>query len=317
MWFKNIHVYRFCKPFELSPEDLSEQLQSAIFQPCNSQDLFSRGWVSPMGDLGSDLVHAANGYIMICSRHQEKVMPAASVNELLTERVVEIEANEARKIGRKERSNLKEEIIFDMLPKAFTRSRNVHAYIAIEEGLLIINTSSTTKAEDLCTDLRQTLGSLSVIPLQGKNPAAQIMTVWLKNRTTAKGFEFGHECEMRDTLDDKSVIRCKHHELDSALINQHVQEGMYVKKLGLCLSSGLNFQVDDNLVVRGIDYGEVVEERARDSDGVDAAAQFDIDFSIMTLELSALIKLLLEAFSVPSIEEASSGLSEQVAEAVA
>ena len=33
MWFKNLYIYRFTKPFELSPEEISEQLTEFEFQP--------------------------------------------------------------------------------------------------------------------------------------------------------------------------------------------------------------------------------------------------------------------------------------------
>ena len=55
MWFKNLQVYRFTKPFDMTPEELSEALQTKEFQPCGSQDLSRYGWVPPLGHHGTDL----------------------------------------------------------------------------------------------------------------------------------------------------------------------------------------------------------------------------------------------------------------------
>lgn len=303
MWFKNILIFRFTKPFELSPEELSQKLEVEAFTPCGSQDLLRKGWVSPMGDLGSDFVHSANGYTMFCLKRQEKIVPSAAVKDQLDEKIKQIEKAESRTVGRKERTNLKDEVMFSMLPKAFTRSSLVHGYIAPEEGLLIINSSSNTRAEEVCTELRSAIGSLPIVPIKANNPPQQTMTHWLKTRVEPNHFEFGHECVLRDTLEEKATIHCKFQELCSDQINQHLKEGTYVSKLALVSKKGIECTIDENLTIKRIIYGDIIQESARETDGVDATEQFDIDFSIMTLELKGLISSVMSEFSVPEKAE--------------
>ena len=50
MWFKNIRLYCFTKPFELSPEDLESRLRKKHFQPCSRHDKTRMGWISPIAD---------------------------------------------------------------------------------------------------------------------------------------------------------------------------------------------------------------------------------------------------------------------------
>ena len=68
MWFKNLQLYRFTKPFELDAESLGRQLSEYSFTPCGSQDSSRSGWVPPLGRHGSEFVHASNGYLMIQDR---------------------------------------------------------------------------------------------------------------------------------------------------------------------------------------------------------------------------------------------------------
>lgn len=296
MWFKNIQAYRFTKPFSLAPEELAEHLAESHFQACGSQDVSRLGWVPPLGDLGEDYVHVANGYIMICLKRQDKILPAAAVNEVLQDKIQEIQAQDDRKVGRKERQDLKEEIVFSMLPKAFTRSSLLYAYIALKDGMLIVNASSANRAEELCSYLRDTIGSLSLIPLAAKNLPQQVMTNWLLHRQTPDGFDIGHECELRDSLDEKAVIRCKHQDLHAEEINKHLQNGMYATKLGINWQGGVECLIDDKLAIKRLNFSDLIETHAHDADGVDSAAQFDIDFALMTLELSGFFKALLKAF---------------------
>jgi recombination associated protein RdgC len=308
MWFKNLQVYRFTKPFDVSAEQLAEQLEQHSFQPCGSQDLSRYGWVPPLGDQASDFVHVANGYIMVCAKKQDKVLPAAVINEQMAEKIAEIKVQDGRGVGRKERLNIKEEVTFELLPRAFTRSSMQFAYIAPKEGLLVVNAASTKKAEELITFLRDTIGSVPVIPLTANNIPQNTMTHWVKTGEVAMGFELGHECELRDPSDEGAVIRCKHQDLTSKEINNHLQAGMYVNKLGLSWNGGIEFIVDDQLSIKRVSFSDIIQEKADQVNAQDAAEQFDVDFSIMTLELSALIAAITDAFGGENKEAAEAAV---------
>jgi recombination associated protein RdgC len=296
MWFKNLQVFRFTKPFEFEAQALSEQLSEHAFVPCGGQDVSRYGWVPPLGAAGTEYVHAANGYMMICAKKQDKVLPAAVINEQLAEKVLAIQSSEGRAVGRKERQTLKEELTFDLLPRAFTRSTLQFAYFAQAEGLLVVNSASANRAQELLNYLRDCIDSLPVIPLAAKNTPQQVMTHWLESGCPPKGFELGHECELRDPSDEGGVIRCKHQVLNSPDIINHIKSGMYVNKLGLLSEAGIEFTIDDELAIKRLVFDDIIQEKANQVDAQDAAEQFDVDFSIMTLEVSALIKSLLKAF---------------------
>lgn len=301
MWFKNLQVYRFTKPFTMTPEELAADLQEHAFQPCGSQDLSRYGWVPPLGHQGTEYIHTVGGYIMICAKRQDKVLPAAVINEQLEEQILEIKTQEGRALGRKERQNMKEELMFSLLPKAFTRSSQQFAYIAPKEGLLVVNAASSKRAEEMLSYLRDTIGSVPVIPLTANNMPQHVMTDWLKKGLAPKAFELGHECELRDPSDEGGVIRCKHQDLSSTDINNHLQSGMYVSKLGLLWQGGIEFVVDDQLAIKRLAFDDIIQEKAG-LDAQDAAEQFDVDFSIMTLELSAFIAAVMEAFGGENLE---------------
>ena len=296
MWFKNLQIYRFTKPFDLETDTLASKLAEDAFIPCNSQDASRYGWVPPLGRYGSDYLHAANGYIMICARRQEKILPASVVNEQLEERVSLIEEKEIRRLTRKERQALKEELTFELLPKALARSSLHYAYIAAKEGLLVVNSSSTKRADELVSALRETLGSLPVIPVACKNIPMQSMTHWLLNRDIPAGFAFGAECELKDLLDQGSVINCRQQDLQSNEITSLIKGGMSVTRLGIVWNERIECVIDDKLGIKKLKFSDLIQEQANNENAEDAAEQFDIDFSIMTLELAQFIKAVIKAF---------------------
>ena len=296
MWFKNLQVYRFTKPFSLSPEELTDVLAERAFQPCAGQDQLKLGWVPPLGRFGDDYVHANNGYMMLCAKRQEKVLPPAVIREELEERLLALEETEDRKIGRKERNQMKDEVMFELLPRAFARSSLQFAYIDSQENLLVVNSSSVKRAEEFIALLREAVGPLSLIPMTPKNLPIQVMTDWVEKGQVAAGFELGQACELRDNSDTSSVIRCTNLNLESEEINGHIKASMHASKLAVSWQDRVECIVDDKLGIKRLRFTDVVQEKADEVDAQDFAEQFDVDFSIMTLELSAFIKALLAAF---------------------
>jgi len=296
MWFKNLQVYRFTKDFELDAETLGQQLDEQAFVACGSQDLNRSGWVPPLGRHGSEYVHATNGNLMVCLKRQDKILPAAVINEALEEKALEIEEAEARKLPRKERQTLKDEIMFSLLPRALARSSLQFAYISPGDNLLVVNASSTKRAEDLLSELREAIGSLSIIPLAGKHDPIEVMTRWVSSGHPDTGFELGEECELRDNENIKSIIRCKNQDLAASEIINHLKTGMHVSQLALSWQDRIEFVLDEKLVIKRLRFSDLVQEKADEVEADDVAQRFDVDFSIMSLELAEFIKALIEAF---------------------
>lgn len=103
MWFKNLQVYRFTRPFDLTSEQLESQLESLTFTPCGSQDMSRFGWTPPLGKFGRALTHSADGQLLICARKEEKIIPPAVIKEGLAEKIEAIEFEQGRALKKKRR----------------------------------------------------------------------------------------------------------------------------------------------------------------------------------------------------------------------
>lgn len=296
MWFSNLQLYRLTKPFTLSVEELTQQLEQHTFKPCGTLDLSSYGWVAPLGRDGTELVHAAGGYIMICARKEQKMVPATVVRERVQEKAEAIEAAQGRPVRRKERDTIKEEVIHTLLPQAFPRSTLTFAYISPKENLIVVNAASAKRAEELLSYLRGSIGSLpAVAPSLTVAPAA-VMTHWLNGDDVPHDFTLGDECELRDTVEDGGIIRCKRQDLTTEEIQVHLDAGKRAVKLAIDWQEQLSCVIQDDLTIKRLRFGEEILEQSKEADSDDAAAAFDNDFSIMTLELSRFIPRLLEVF---------------------
>jgi recombination associated protein RdgC len=157
MWFKNLQVYRLPANWDMSAERLEEQLAKKPFHPCGSQDMESRGWLSPLGN--EVLVHAVGGQWLVCLGFEHRLLPSAVVKQEADERAEELAEQQGYKLGRKQLKELREQVTQELMPRAFTRRRRMFAWIDPINGWLVVDAASQSKAEDMLEQLRHTLDS--------------------------------------------------------------------------------------------------------------------------------------------------------------
>lgn len=297
MWFKNLALLRFTEAFTLTAEDIAQSLEARRFKPCGSLEPVSVGWTAPLGKDGDlPLVHAAQGYIMVCMMKEEKILPASVINEVLAERIEEIETSQGRQVRRKEKDTLRDEVMQDLLPRAFSHSRKLYAYLDPKGGWLIVDSASSKKTEELASLLRQCLGSLPVVPLTTRERPASILSGWLGENAVPPDITLESDCELRSPEEDGGVVRCRRHDLSAPEIQNHLEAGKEVVKLAVSWNDRLSFVLDDTLAVRSLRFLDVIQEEAADVDTSTYAERFDADFAIMSLELSQFLPRLLEWF---------------------
>jgi recombination associated protein RdgC len=303
MWFRNLQVYRLGKPFEFSPDMLDTRMQQHAFSGCGRMDMLAQGWVPPLGRHGRQLVHAASGYLMICLRKEEKIMPAGVVRQLLEDKVAEVEAAEGREIYRRERLRMKEEIIVDLLPRALTRITDLFAYIDSRNGLLVVDSPSPARAEVLVSQLRTTLGRLPATPLQTQHAPASVMTRWLNGEGLPRDFVPGAECVLKHPDPDGGIVTCRHQDLDSPEVRNHLRSGKQVVRLALQWRERLSCVIQDDLSIKRLKFEDVVRDAAADTEADDPVSRFDLDFSLLVLELAEFLPALVDALGGEDLPE--------------
>lgn len=304
MWFRNLLVYRLTQDLQLDAEKLEAALASKPARPCASQELATYGFVAPLGK-GADapLVHASQGFFLIAARKEERILPGSVVRDALKEKIDEIEAQQMRKVYKKERDQLKDEIVQSFLPRAFIRRQSTFAAIAPQQGLILVDASSPKKAEDLLSTLREALGSLPVRPLSVKVAPTATFTEWMKSQHASNGLVLLDECELRDTHEDGGIVRCKRQDLGSDEVQNHLAAGKLVTKLSLAWSDKLSLLIDDKLVLKRLRFEDLLQEQAEQDGGDDALAQQDASFTLMMLTFVEFLPQLIEALGGEEIPQ--------------
>ncbi len=298
MWFKNLYFFAFTRPFNWSEKDLEQHLSEHAFTPCGSTEMSHVGWVNALGKHGHNKVHTVAGNHLLCARKEEKILPAPVIKDMLEERISKLENEQSRNATKKEKQQFKEDIIDELLPRAFSRVTDTHGYINPEQNIIVVNTSSRSKAEDFLALLRKVLGTLPVTSVAPEKAPDEKMTDWLTDHNIGDNFQLGMEAELHGLGDDGAVVRVKNQDLGNDEIKAHLNADKFVVKLALEWDDAISFILCDDLAIKRLKFFDVLQEQNDDIDSDDAVAKIDADFSLMAGELNRLISDLLTEFSV-------------------
>lgn len=295
MFFRNLTLFRFSPAVAKSLDDLEAALAGRALRACGPLESATRGFVSPFGPESNVLTHRIGHATLFTLGAEEKLLPAAVVNAELGQRLRETAARRGRPVGGRERRRLKAEVLDTLLPRAFVRPSRLNAYVDTKNGWLVLDTASCKAAEACLTALREALGSFPALPLAGSETPRALMTGWLGSGKLASGLDFGDECELRDPAGG-AIVRCRHQELESSEVREHLKRGKQAFQLGLIFERRIGFVLGEDLAIRKLRFLDVVQD-ALDADGRDSAqAELDARFALMSGELEKLLQGLSEWF---------------------
>lgn len=296
MWFKNLLIYRLHAEQVVALEQLSTALAEHAAKPLGNADARRLGWTAPAGRLGGgQLVHEIQGHRLISALRQERMLPASVVMEEVDEQVADIEASEGRKVTRKEKTALKEQVTENLMPRAFVRSQKIDLWWDVDRQLIGVNASSRTRAEDVLDLLRETLGSLKVTPLSSQTLPIRAMTTWLGDPASRPAdLQMGDSVVLKAKGDD-GVVRGRQVDLDSDEMQQLLESGRQAAQLALSIEGQLSFILHDDLALKSLRFGDaLLEEADHADDGDDALARLETDFVIMAGGLRTSVERIIE-----------------------
>jgi len=302
MWFNNLYIFAFTQSFTWTLEQLEKNLSECLFVPCASTEMSHFGWTQALGKHGDGIVHQGNDNLLVCARKEEKMLPASVIKDMVEEKVNLLEVEHGRGATKKEREQFKEDITFELLPRAFSRVTDTHAYISPKDNIIVINASSRGKAEDLLALLRKSLGTLPVTSFDPDITVDETMTNWLNEKNLGGKFTLGMEAEFHALGDDGAIARVKNQDLSSDEVKAHLDADKYVTKVALEWDESMSFILNDDLSIKRLKFFDVIHEQNDDLDSDDVLAKLDADFILMAGEINRLIHDLLVEFGLKSDE---------------
>jgi recombination associated protein RdgC len=266
--------------------DVLGALGATAFTPCGATQELSAGWVPPREENGP-LCECINGQLVFKLMIETKKVPADIIDRKLQAAMIESENLTGRKPGKKERRDIKDEIVLELLPKAFPRREAITSWIDPIGRKLVVGTSSQAKADRVASSLVAALTGLECTPVYTHTTPAVAMTDWLLSERLPETLAIEEDCELKSEGGTK--VKYVKHQLNIPEIKEHLTKGMTPASLDLTWLGRVNFTLTDGLVLKKIDIlGNILEDHPEQVDA------FDADVLIATTEINGLVADLIE-----------------------
>lgn len=275
-----------CGPTALAvrPEDfaaLNKALQTHPARAPAATEFSCSGWVEPIKHPkpidredptlleekeGPSLVYPLSKHLLLIALEEsERILPPKVIRRELDKRITEIESSQLRKVYKKERDQIKDDIVQGLLPRAFVKSERIRAMIDTQRNLIWVE-AGRTKAERLLNRLREALGWLAVrVPTVRIAPSAT-MTEWVRDQRVSVDLSI-MDCAIYQDPDRDGKATLVRQDLSAQPSQDLLGEGKIVTRLNLNYQDSVYFTFDEDMSFKAMlfdgaefDGAEEVEE---------------------------------------------------------
>ena len=287
--FKNItpHIITGTLPDFVT---LEKALQQMPFDITTGQQNKSVGWVPPRED-GGLFVESVNGQWIMRFMAETRQVPSSVVQSRVDEMVSEWEATTGRKPGKKERRELQEQAVAELLPNAFPRKRATWVWIDREKSRLIIDSTSAGVVDDIITALVKLVDGFVAEPQKTVMHPSAAMACWLEDQCAPGDFDIGKACELAGLEIPREVVRYKNHPLLTEEVINHIARGKFPTSLDLEWDGRVSFTLTDSLQLKRISFSDGVLDQSK-AQG-QRADDFDGNVVMATSEIGQMLDELI------------------------
>lgn len=300
MFFKALTFFRF--PITLDFSQLDALLPECALKPVGALELSSRGFIAPFGREHAALSHRCGDAIWLTVGGEDKILPPAVVNKALEEKLEEIYTCLGRRPGGRARARLKDDLVHEMLPKAFVKPSRLDAMLDLQQGFIAVDTTSRKAAENFVSELRHALGSFPALPLNAEVAPRAVMTGWLAGEPLPEGLTLGEDCNLADASDGGSAVKCYRVDLQSEEVGEHLKAGRQCTRLALVLDDHLSFALDESLVIHKLKFLDGAVDALESTEREDLQAELAARFALLAGETARLFRVLEGALTITRAE---------------
>lgn len=280
-------------------EELNESLP--VFVEIGEHQACSYGFEPVV--LDGDLAQSVPGGWALRFRMDTKVVPASKVASELKIRVAAINEATGRKPGKKEKQELKSEIIHDLLPRAFSRPSAATVVFSEKTGRLYVNNGSQKICDRLMTVLVDSMASLKTSTLHVSEPKSGLTTrlaAWLQedDEEAFGGLAPRDEVVLKGTEGRKWSIKGDNPAAAREAIKEAMSYGAQVDSIGFVNDDdGVRFRITSALRVKGLSIPAGPAEKDAEEGNVQDvfSAQIGVELSVMDEIFTRLLQLFAKA----------------------
>lgn len=300
--FNNLLVYRLTEAskFHIGREELNEALAAKPARLPTLGELKAEGFSEPLG-IEDEFIEEIRPYTYLLSvNFAERMLPGKIVRQRVQTRVKKLEVDEERKVYAREKQQIKDAVIAEMLPHTFIDQKLVR--VLVSGPYIFIDATSAKKGEDVLCLLREVLGTLGVKPVTVKGTPIQSFTDWFTGRAKPEKFRLTGDFKANNDVNETDFVTGKGTSPKDEGLSDLVEEfHRRVTVLGLYWETSMNedvsFTVNEMIGIKGIKWPDAIMDMAAQDAG-EEAEQINLmraTLLLLSAEMVTLLQNLLDA----------------------
>jgi recombination associated protein RdgC len=277
MLFKNAIFYKLEEPIDLT--NIEKHLNDLESVEPTKHALVTIGFTPVLQD-GEQYVHSLMGTHTFCLRQFKKTIPASVVAYKLKQRVKIIEEREKEPVPKKMQKQLKEEIVNELA--AFTPAAPSVTYFTYFEKkqVLVVNSSSFSKAEACLSMLRKALGTLKVLPLLQKNVGTTLTSWCFDAKERPDIITILEKGKLYSNDENKAEASFNRQTMDADEVVASYESGKVVKEMAMQYDDQFSFVFTEAGIIKSIKFTDIARESMSEIPKNEMAAVFDASMAI-------------------------------------
>jgi recombination associated protein RdgC len=286
--FKQFTVFKLAPAFAMpSLDDLDEMLAAQSFQTIGATQELSVGFIQPRDFEHGQMVESIGGQQVMAVAVETKSVPGSIVRERVAEVCQIVENDTGRKPGKKERRQITEDVVLELLPTAFPKKVHIPVWLDAQRRLIVVGTASQSKVDHVVAALIQAVTGLAIHYLNTVTSPQAAMTQWLLAETPddwPDNLNIERECVLQSVGYDGATVKFSRHHLANDEVRKHVSEGKLPTALALSWDGKVSFVLTNCLQFKKVAFLDGVMDG-----GDEHEDRFDADVALSTGLLGPLL----------------------------
>lgn len=261
--FSQVKLYRLRNIY---PE-IEDQLLKAHFKPPEPNQRTRSGFIPINPEILGDRYQITIDKISYMRlQTEQKILTEAMIKDLMVENLLSrspitglsSKTDTYASLSKEEKILLKDQIITEYLPKAFSETFITEGVIDTQNKLLLINTTNSSRADTFVNSLRNAVSDLgefwastpaTVVPLH------EFMREVVRNgQSEDEKFEVGSSCVICEDSKKGQVIRISNGDISSGQVVQHLNAGVKVTQLNMVWKDLVEFTLTEDFNLKSIKF---------------------------------------------------------------
>jgi recombination associated protein RdgC len=261
MFFKNLTAFKVTQ-FDIY--NFEENLNKLAFIPCSKIQKSTRGFINPF--IKDDVcLHTFNNLAVFCFMSEDKILPAQVINQEAAEYIEELQ--KTRSVGKKEKTEIKEDVEQRLLPQAFSRYKKVFGYFDLSNNYLVIDSVADKQITEIIELIQRC--EVKVEPIVKEETS--ILNTWLTDNANPIDVEIGDKCKLTSDIGDGVAnISCQGSSMLNDNIKSFVDAGGYITELAIVYREELSMVVDPKLQFKSIKFLDGIVDLNKDEQSHEA-----------------------------------------------